>query len=206
MRDKIENAAVSEGFFTVYLVLNVSGEEFSNYMKYPHIYNIDYKPGYDIFNSADKDYFSKSAFYFYSPSMINPALAPVGKSSLMIQCRVPHRWMDNWGGGNRKKYHQLKQRAMNTLIDRASEFMPALKESISFKDAATPLTYERFTHNSDGASSAWSWNPKERFHKNVLGANIETPVKNLLIGSCWAVQVGGVPGAIAAAYECVKRI
>jgi phytoene dehydrogenase-like protein len=36
--------------------------------------------------------------------------------------------------------------------------------------------------------------------------NIETPVKNLYIGSCWAMQIGGVPGALAAAYQCAKKI
>jgi phytoene dehydrogenase-like protein len=39
-----------------------------------------------------------------------------------------------------------------------------------------------------------------------MGVNIETPVKNLYIGSCWAMQIGGVPGALAAAYQCAKKI
>lgn len=206
LRDSIENAAVSEGFFTVYLVLDIPGEELGKYMKCPHVFNIDFKPGCDIFDSADKDYFNKTAFYLYSPSMMNPGLAPDGKSSLMIQCRTPHHWMDNWGGGDKGKYAQLKEEAINTIIDRAAGLIPGLKECIVYKDAATPLTYERFTQNTDGASSAWSWNPKKPFFKNTLGTYIKTPVKNLYIGSCWAMQVGGVPGAITAAYECAKKI
>jgi phytoene dehydrogenase-like protein len=35
---------------------------------------------------------------------------------------------------------------------------------------------------------------------------IKTPVKNLFIGSCWANQIGGVPGAISAAQACAKTI
>ncbi len=61
-------------------------------------------------------------------------------------------------------------------------------------------------HNTDGASSAWSWNPKKKFYKNTMSVNIETPVKSLYIGSCWAMQIGGVPGALAAAYQCAKKI
>ena len=34
----------------------------------------------------------------------------------------------------------------------------------------------------------------------------ETPVRNLFIGSCWSNQIGGVPGAIAAAYICARKI
>ncbi|MCL6479849.1 MAG: hypothetical protein K6T65_15870, partial [Peptococcaceae bacterium] len=143
---------------------------------------------------------------FYSPSMINPRHAPEGKSSLMLQTIVPYRWMRNWGGGDRERYGQLKAKAMDAMIENASRLIPNLKEAIEFKDAATPLTYERYTHNSDGASSSWSWNPKKKFYRNTMSVNINTPVKNLYIGSCWAMQIGGVPGALAAAYMCAKKV
>lgn len=40
--------------------------------------------------------------------------------------------------------------------------------------------------------------------KNNMRVNIETPAKILFIGSCWAMQSGGVPGALAAAYQCAN--
>lgn len=206
LRDKIGGAAVSEGFFTVYLGLNMSNEKLVKYMKIPHVFVCDSKPGYVIYDSEDEEFFSKTSPSFYSPSMVNPKHAPEGKCSLMLQSLAPYHWMNNWGGGDREVYAQLKEKAMNAVIDGASGLIPGLKECIEFKDAATPLTYERFTHNTDGASSSWSWNPKKKFYKNPTSVNIETPVKNLYIGSCWAMQVGGVPGALAAAYECAKKI
>jgi len=124
----------------------------------------------------------------------------------MLQALVPYHWMNNWGGGDKEIYATLKEKAMEAMIDSASRLIPGLQEYIEYKDAATPLTYERYTHNSDGASSAWSWNPKKKFYNNLMSVNIETPVKNLYIGSCWAMQIGGVPGALAAAYQCVKKI
>jgi phytoene dehydrogenase-like protein len=206
LQDNICRAAISEGFFTVYLGLNMSNEELGEYMKVPHIFACDERPGYDIYNPDDEEVFNKASASLYSPSMINPKLAPKGKSSLMLQTMVPYRWMNNWGGGDKKAYRQLKEEAMDAMIDSASRLIPGLEEYIEYKDAATPLTYERFTHNTDGASSAWSWNPKKRFYKSGLSVNIETPVKNLYIGSCWAMQIGGVPGALAAAYQCAKKI
>lgn len=206
LQDKIENAAVSEGFYTVYLGLNMSNEELGKYMKVPYVFTYNYKPGYDIYNSEDAEFFSKTSAALYSPSMVNPKHAPEGKSSLMLQTMVPYHWMDNWGGGDKEVYGQLKEKAMDAMIDSASRLIPGLKTYIEYKDAATPLTYERFTHNTDGASSAWSWNPKKKFYKNSMSVNIETPVKNLYIGSCWAMQIGGVPGALAAAYQCAKKI
>lgn len=206
LRDNIKNAAVSEGFFTVYLGLHMSNEELGKYMKVPHVFPFDDKPGTDIYNTEDSEFFSKTSVSLYSPSMVNPELAPEGQSSLMLQAKAPYRWMNNWGGGDREAYGQLKQKAMEAMIDSASGLIPGLQESIAYKDAATPLTYERYTQNTDGASSAWSWNPKKKFYTNTMGVHIETPVKNLYIGSCWAMQIGGVPGALAAAYQCAKKI
>jgi phytoene dehydrogenase-like protein len=137
---------------------------------------------------------------------MNAELAPEGKSSLMIHAMAPNKWMNNWGGGDRETYKLLKDRAKNALIDKASAVIPDLRKHVEFDDAATPLTYERYTHNTDGASSAWSWNPNKKFYEKFMGVHIKTPVKNLYIGSCWANQIGGVPGAISAALECVKKI
>lgn len=206
LMDKIGEALVSEAFFTVYLALAMANEELAGHMKAYHVYCMDRKPGCDIYDSNDSEYFSKAAYFLHSPSLINARHAPEGKSSLMLQVRVPNRWMDNWGGGDREAYGRLKENAMNTVIKRASEIIPGLMDSIEYKDAATPLTYERFTHNTDGASCAWNWNPRKSFFKDPVGVTIKTPVRNLYIGSCWAMQVGGVPGAISAAYGCVKEI
>jgi phytoene dehydrogenase-like protein len=206
LQDNIGRAAISEGFFTVYLGLSISNEELGEYMKVPHVFACDERPGYDIYNSEDVEFFSRTSVSLYSPSMINPELAPFGKSSLMLQTMVPHRWMNNWGGGNKEEYRQLKEKAMNAMIENASRVIPGLKECIEYKDAATPLTYERFTHNTDGATSAWSWNPKKKFYESGLSVKIGTPIKNLYIGSCWAMQIGGVPGALGAAYQCANKI
>jgi phytoene dehydrogenase-like protein len=205
-QERISRAAVSEGFVTVYLGLDMSNEELGKYMKVPHVYILDNKPGYDIYNSDDGEFFSRISPSLYSPSLMNPKHAPDGKSSLMLQTTVPYHWMNNWGGGNKEIYGQLKKKAMDAMIDSVSGLIPGLKERIEYKDAATPLTYERFTHNTDGASSSFSWNPKKKFYPSTMGVNIETPVKNLYIGSCWAMQIGGVPGALAAAYQCAKKI
>lgn len=205
LKKRLDSSSVSEGYFTVYLGLDLSNEELGKHMKVPHA-QVFSKPGCDFYNTDDKDYFSKSAAEIYSPSMVNPELAPEGKSSLMLQTKAPHRWMNNWGGGDRAAYSQLKSTAMDQMITNISGLIPPLKDCIEFKEAATPLTYERFTHNSEGASTGWSLNPKKAFHKDLMRVNVDTPVKNLYIGSCWAMQMGGVPGAVCAAYQCAKKI
>ncbi len=205
-KEKLEKAQVSEAFFTVYLGLNLSQEKMKEYLKIPHVFYFSDNPDVDIRNSNDGDYFEKVSIGLYSPSLMNAKLAPEGKSSLMIQTLTPYRWMNNWGGGDRETYKRLKDKAKKALIKTASTLIPDLEQHIEFEDAATPLTYERYTHNTDGASSAWSWNPNKRFYKKIMDTHIKTPVRNLYIGSCWASQIGGVPGAISAAYKCAKAV
>jgi len=206
LRKKIENTPVSEGIFTVYLGLNLTNEYLKKLLKVPHVSYHYEAPDTDIHNSKDEKYFEKTSVMLYSPSLMNPKLAPEGKSSLMILAFSPYRWMNNWGGGDKAKYRELKDKVKKALIAKASAVISNLTDNIEFEDAATPLTYERYTGNTDGATSAWSWNPKNKFYDNIMSINIRTPVKNLLIGSCWSCQIGGVPSAIGAAYKCAAKI
>jgi phytoene dehydrogenase-like protein len=204
--EKVQKADVSEGFFTAYLGVDIPPGKLQEYMKLPHVMYYDIKSGYDLYGSDDKDFFEKCAVWLYSPSMLHEGNAPAGKSSLMIQTPVPLRWMNNWGNGDREVYKKLKKGATKTLIKRASVVIPNLEKHIEFEDAATPLTYERYTHNTDGATSAWSWNPKKWFYKDGYNIRVTTPVKNLLICSCWAHQMGGIPTAIQAPQKCAELI
>ncbi len=206
LKKKIQNAPVSEGIFTVYLGLNLSNTELRKILKVPHVSFFDEHPDLDIHNPNDETFFEKTSVLLYSPSIMNSKLAPEGKSSLMIQAMSPSRWMNNWGNGDHDRYRQLKEIVKKTLITKVEKLIPGLSSRIEYQDAATPLTYERFTQNTDGATSSWSWNPQKRFYKQMMNVEIKTPVKNLYIGSCWACQVGGVPGALIAAYLCAKKI
>ena len=205
--ENIRKAAVSEGIFTVYLGLHVSNEELRRSLR---AHTVAYSPlAYDLDFEDPNDlaHFSKCGFGLHSLSLINPALAPEGKSSLMIQAICPTRWQNNWHKGDQEKYSVLKERVKATLIERAESIVPDLGSQIEFEDAATPLTYERYTGNTEGATSAWSWDPRKAFYKGgMMETKSETPVRNLFIGSCWSNQIGGIPSAIAAAYTCAKKI
>ena len=205
-QEKIETAAVSEGFFTVYLGLKLCNDDLQKYMKIPHVSLFSSRPIMDTVNRNNEDFFENSSIYLFSPSLMNPELAPQQRSSLMIQTTCPNNWMQNWGGGDKDRYRQLKVKVKDTLIKKAEVIIPGLRNFIEFEDAATPLTYERYTHNTNGASSAWSWNPHKKFYDKIMSLNVDTPIKNLYIGSCWAIQMGGVPGALIAAYMCSKKI
>lgn len=204
--DRVRSAVVSEGFFTVYLGLNIPPAKMREYMKLPHVTYFDHRPDCDLCNAADEDFFEKTSLWLYSTSMHDEANAPKGKSSLMIQTPVPYHWMNNWGNGDRAVYMKLKEKAKRAVIRKAATIIPGIEKCIEFEDAATPLTYERYTGNTDGATSAWSWNPNKWFYPDVHKVRVKTPVKNLLITSCWAHQMGGIPTTFEAAEKCAKLI
>jgi phytoene dehydrogenase-like protein len=204
---KVSETAVSEGIVTVYLGLSLSPAELGRWLKAPHA---SYRDPSSVANFRlgvdDPDYFKKAGAGLYSPSLHDASLAPAGKSSLMIQAVSPTHWMNNWGGGDRQKYRELKEGVKRELVAKAAAVIPGLEARIEYSDLATPLTYERFTANTDGATSAWSWNPHNKFYASPMSVHIGTPIKNLLIGSCWSAQIGGVPSAISAARRCARRI
>jgi phytoene dehydrogenase-like protein len=204
---KVSETAVSEGIVTAYLGLNLPPAELGKWLRAPYG---SYRDPSSVANfrlgADDPDYFKKAGAAFYSPSLHDASLAPAGKSSLMVQAMAPTHWMNNWGGGDRQRYKELKEVVRRELVAKAAIVIPGLEAHIEYSDLATPLTYERFTANTDGATSAWSWNPHNKFYRSPLSVNIGTPVKNLLIGSCWSAQIGGVPSAINAARRCARRI
>lgn len=204
---KIREAAVSEGIFTVYLGLRMSGAELMSKMKSHSAAFMPLDRDVDPEDAKAADHFDKDSFSLYSPSLVNPELAPEGRSSLMIQSTCPGHWQDDWRRDDPEAYRALKARVRDRLVARAETIVPGLGAAVEFADAATPLTYERYTGNTDGATSGWSWNPKKPFYKGgAFAAMVTTPVRNLWIGSSWAGQIGGVPNAINAAYMAARKI
>jgi len=101
--DRIRKAEVSNGVFTVYLGLNMENEELDKNLR---AYTLNYNPlehDLDFDDPGDADHFRKSGFAIHALSLINPGLAPGGKSSLMIQALCPTRWQNNWHKGDREK-------------------------------------------------------------------------------------------------------
>jgi len=202
--DRVRGARVSEGMCTAYLGLNLSNEQLRRYMRLPSVMFLDDAVGLEP-DAGDPRYFEKAGIGLYAPSLYNETLAPEGKSSLMLQAVCPTHWMDNWGGGDRAKYTALKESVIRTFVAKASFVVPGLARHIEFADLATLLTYERYTGNSDGATSAWSWNPKNKYYDSFMDTYVTTPVRNLYIGSCWSTQIGGIPGALSGGLNAAKR-
>lgn len=93
----------------------------------------------------------------------NPHLAPRGHTNLQIMTLVPREyavWHVDQGpheaGRNRyhrdPEYRRIKAELVDRLIGIAEEVIPGLSKHVVWKESATPVTQERFTHSTGGTS------------------------------------------------------
>lgn len=152
-----------------------------------------------------------SGISILAPSLRDPSMSPTGCSTLTLYISSYIHYMDNWGAekdadGNfirGEEYNRIKEEVANILIDRVEEQYPGLRNHILFCDIATPITHLRYTGNKNG--SIMGARPGKDNVKAKI-AHVQTPVKNLLLGSQWAELGGGVPIAVKAGTNAALLI
>jgi all-trans-retinol 13,14-reductase len=91
----------------------------------------------------------------------SPQVAPAGHTNLQVMTLVPHDyalWNVAKGPAEGGRYHRdpeyrrRKQKLMEELLETAEAVVPGLREHVDWKEAATPVTQERFTHSTGGTS------------------------------------------------------
>ena len=92
---------------------------------------------------------------------------------------------------------------MQRLICLAEEVIPNLRAHIEFKEAATPLTFERYTGNWQGASVGWNWDPA--LNPNIDFAN-ELKLGNFYQIGHWRFLPGALPSAMITARYIAQDI
>ena len=127
----------------------------------------------------------------------DPALAPPGKSVIILQSAAVEEFAQGWGADRRQRteaYRNTKDRVADQLIANTEKIIPGLREKIEVTYTASPLTYYRYTLNSGGATGGWSKHVEKTFTPGLKGAlQIGTPVKNLYQAGHWTSFLGGAP-------------
>ncbi len=86
------------------------------------------------------------------PTILDPTLAPPGQHILSVLTNVPYHYQESWGGGDFKRYRQIKEEFSKKIIQQLdSKLIPGLRDHLRYYEAATPLTLERYTGNEMGA-------------------------------------------------------
>lgn len=139
-------------------------------------------------------------YMHYRHYAFDPTLAPAGKSVLAIS--FPSSY-DYWRGlaGDGRRYRAEKRRIAVAVITELEERFPGLADEVEAVDVATPLTYERYTGNWQGAMEGW------RLTTRTLGKAIPKTLPGLAgfyMAGQWVEPWGGVAAAATSGRHVIQ--
>jgi phytoene dehydrogenase-like protein len=161
--ERIRSLKMAVPLFCVYLGLDVDlaarGMPNSNHFIWG---SYDLEGVYDELDAGRIS--SESMAYLTAASLkddVSPHIAPEGFTNLQIMTLVPRDyavWNVERGPAEGGRYHRdpeyrrRKHALTEHLIDVSCELIPDLREHIVWKEAATPVSQERFTRSTGGTS------------------------------------------------------
>jgi phytoene dehydrogenase-like protein len=132
----------------------------------------------------------------------DPAMAPLGKSVVQVMYASDY---GHWKALAQEPalYRAEKEAVAKRLIGALEEFLPGIARDCEMIDAATPVTWKRYTGNKDGTSEGWFINPRTmtlRVPKTLPG------LKGFFMAGQWVQPGGGIATAVKSGRDAVWRI
>jgi phytoene dehydrogenase-like protein len=119
------------------------------------------------------------------PTVEDPRLAPLGHDVCIVHELIPCGYARDW--------EQQRDACLEKVLEKAERVLPGLTKRLTYCEAATPSTLERFTRNRGGAAYGWDQIPHLTRVRHGIG--------NLHLAGHWAETGGGV---LAAAYSGMR--
>jgi all-trans-retinol 13,14-reductase len=156
-------------------------------------------------------FFARTTYEVSIPVLKDPAMAPAGKTGLIVSCLFDYRltrrvWEAGW-------YDAFRDHCADAMTAALERLYPGLAGKVLSRFMTTPVTLEAYTGNSDGAIVGWAFDgahmpavhQMQRVARSVL-----TPIPDVFQAGQWAYSPGGVPMAFLtgklAAERAVKGI
>lgn len=153
----------------------------------------------DIF-SGDPD---KCSVHIEMHSLCDPSHAPEGMSTVQIRALFPYNYKGYWrrekDGTRGRECKKLKEEVAEKLISAGEEVIPELSKHIVCKDIAIPLTFERYTLNSEGAIG-WFPRPGAKMRSQ------KTPIKNLYQAGHWTYPGSGIDSVVSSGRNAAQLV
>lgn len=160
--DRIQQYRMALPLFVVYLGLDIDLRETMPRTNYWYYDSFDLE---GMYADATEGRLPQDFFCFISVGSVKDpeteTIAPKGYSSLEIMTIVPadHRfWGVEEGPVAGERYHRkpgyrsFKDQVADRLIEGAECVIPGLRDHIVWREAATPVTHERYTFSTGGTS------------------------------------------------------
>jgi len=206
---QVESNPVSESFVCVYLGTNLNKHDLSEMSDHNYYLPVHGRL-YTERKQDDPNFFCNCDIYV-SISLHDESRAPMNNVALTLMTMAPYHYFSKWVTNLHKRsrdYRNLKAFAAKQLIKIAEGIIPNLNTHIVSENIATPLTYKRYTLNSEGASAGWNWNPRYSLltdYSSRLGS-LKTPIRNLLTCGHWCLTPGSVPSSMITGKKVAELI
>lgn len=134
----------------------------------------------------------------------DPGLAPAGCSSLVVMLESPYDYWQRIYG--RRLYDTEQNQVAEQVIGLIEARYPQVKGAVEVVDVATPMTYERYTGNWQGATCGWLLT-KETMGLLVQGMAKTIPgLAGLYLAGQWVEPGGSVPIVAASGRMAVQLL
>jgi phytoene dehydrogenase-like protein len=153
-------------------------------------------------------FFRFTTYEISIPVMRDDALAPAGKSGLIVSVLFDYQLSKKIEGMG--WYEEFKGLCENCIVDALEgTIYPGLKGAILRKFSATPLSMENLTGNTDGAITGWSFSnhpiPAESRLPMITKA-IKTPIPGVFQAGQWTYSPSGLPISILTGKLAADRV
>ena len=134
----------------------------------------------------------------------DPSLAPAGKSAVEVMLESPYSYWQRIYG--RKLYDTEQLQVADQVIDLIERVYPGMRGEIEVVDVATPLSYERYTGNWQGATCGFLLT-KETMRLMLLGVDKKLPgLANFYMAGQWVEPGGMVPISAMSGRQAIQLI
>lgn len=180
---KIGRMKIGPSFFMTYL--GVKGDlDLKNKSGWYHFaYGLRLKPSQSL--------------YIFVPSAIDSSTAPKNRHVIELAFPFPYEFTTI------RDWRSCKKTLEDKLLESANRIIPGLRNSIEFKESATPRTVERYTYNSHGSMCGWKMSV-DQVHEHRL--SYETPIDGLYVAGHWTNPGCGVAPVATSGWIVANKI
>ncbi len=129
------------------------------------------------------------------PTLVDPKLAPEGEHLLMLTTLLPYSAEESW--------QQTKQDYMAAMLNIAEQYIPDLKQHLTFVEGGSPATMQRYTQNHQGAAYGWDVIPSQI---DPIRAKNTSPITGLYFAGHWSSPGCGVYGVTMSGMQAARQV
>jgi phytoene dehydrogenase-like protein len=216
---EIADKSGNDSVFTLYLGLDLPKDYFASKASEHYFYTPSrsrQSQAGDIPTASDRaavekwleKFFALTTYEISCPVMRDPALAPPGKTGLVVSVLFDYKLTQSIEEmGWYEDFKSFCEACILNTLD--ASIYPGIKNSILHKFSSTPLTIQRLTGNSDGAITGWAFSnepvPAESRIPKILKA-VKTPVPGVFQAGQWTYSPSGLPISILTGKIAADRV